>query len=203
MLQSEVTHLRAPAQEEGGQRQHRRDVAHADVRDMNASGAEERERDARRKSDKKLLFNSFRMGNWSLPTTQGYNLEQGRGRCSRVNISYRWRRRGVTQKGLDDWLVGGLVHPCILQTCISVIIIIAMKRDARSGALNLIAETRANKTRELHLLSYDNNIVRESSILSPVSYFASHFHYGRVSCPRRKRLKSLIHRVFSIPIFRV
>lgn len=45
MLQSEVTHLRAPAQEEGGQRQHRRDVAHADVRDMNASGAEERERE--------------------------------------------------------------------------------------------------------------------------------------------------------------
>lgn len=40
MLQAKVTHLRAPAQEEGGQRQHCRDVAHSDVGDVDAPGGE-------------------------------------------------------------------------------------------------------------------------------------------------------------------
>lgn len=40
MLQAKVTHLRAPAQEEGGQRQHCRDIAHSDVGDVDAPGGE-------------------------------------------------------------------------------------------------------------------------------------------------------------------
>lgn len=40
MLQPEVAHLRAPAQEQGGQRQHRGDVADADVGDVHTTAGQ-------------------------------------------------------------------------------------------------------------------------------------------------------------------
>lgn len=43
MLQPEVAHLRAPAQEQGGQRQHRGDVADADVGDVHTTAGAIRE----------------------------------------------------------------------------------------------------------------------------------------------------------------